>query len=123
MESYKSNPYLRFYEGDEGIAWTTIHPGGYSINANGVYTYGGGISIYRSADGTEVVPDGVVSRRELAGPLPSGHHYYAKPLNNTVIPVGKWVVSQSEGRCIHGPFEACRDYEYYGIDGLSNVKC
>ncbi len=123
LESYKNNPYLKFYEGDRGIAWTTIHPDGYSINANGVYTYGGGISIYRSADGTEVIPDGVVSRRELAGPLPAGHHYYAKPLNDTIIPVGKWVVSQSEARCIHGPFEACRDFDYYGIGGLSNVKC
>ncbi|MBP5555496.1 MAG: InlB B-repeat-containing protein [Lachnospiraceae bacterium] len=123
LEMYRNNPYLRFYEGDEGIAWTTIHPDGYSINANGVYTYGGGISLYKAPDGTEVIPDGVVSRRELAGPLPAGHHYYAKPLNNTVIPVGRWVVSQSEARCIHGPFSACRDYEYYGINGLSNVKC
>ena len=123
LESYQNNPYIRFYEGDEGIAWTTIHPDGYSINANGVYTYGGGIGIYRRPDGTEVIPDGVVSRRELAGPLPAGHHYYAKPLNNTVIPVGRWVISQSEARCIHGPFSACRVYEYYGINGLSNSKC
>ncbi len=123
LESYKSNPYIRFYEGDEGIAWTTIHPDGYSVNARGVYTYGGGISIYRESDGTTIIPDGTVSRKELSGPLPAGHHYYAEPLENTVIPVGRWEISQSEARCIHGPFAACRDYEYYGINGLSNVKC
>lgn len=123
LESYKSNPYIRFYEGNEGIAWTTIHPDGYSINGCGVYTYGGGISIYRGSDGTTVIPEGTVSRKELAGPLPAGHHYYAEPLENTVIPVGRWEISQSEARCIHGPFSACRDFEYYGINGLSNVKC
>lgn len=122
-ESYKNNPYLRFYEGEKGIAWTTIHPGGYSITSHGTYIYGGGVSIYRGEYGKAVIPDDVVSRKELQGPLPAGHHYYAAPLKNTVIPVGKWVVSHVDSRCVHGPFSACRDYEYYGLNGLSNVKC
>lgn len=122
-ESYKNNPYLRFYEGSRGIAWTTIHPGGYSITSHGAYIYGGGVSIYRGEYGKTVIPEGTVSRKELQGPLPAGHHYYSAPLNNTVIPVGKWVIDHVDSRCVHGPFSACRDYEYYGLKGLSNVKC
>ncbi len=123
LESYRQNPYIRFYEGSQGIAWTTIHPGGYSVNANGAYIYGGGVSIYRGAYLTEIVPDGVVSRKEIQGTLPAGCHYYSASLSNDVIPVGRWVLSHVDANCIHGPFEACRDYEYFGINGLSNSKC
>ena len=123
LESYKQNPYIRFYEGAEGIAWTTIHPGGYSVTSNGTYIYGGGNSIYRGVYQSEVIPKDVVSRKQLQGPLPAGHHYYAAPLDNTIIPVGKWVLSHVDSRCVHGPFNACRDYEYYGISGLTNLKC
>ena len=122
-ESYKNNPYIKFYEGTQGIAWTTIHPGGYSVTSHGTYIYGGGVSIYRGAYGSEVIPEGVVSRKELQGPLPAGHHYYSAPLKNTVIPVGKWVIDHVDSRCVHGPFSTCRDYEYFGLNGLSNVKC
>ena len=122
-ESYKNNPYLRFYEGEKGIAWTTIHPGGYSITSHGTYIYGGGVSIYRGEHGKEVIPDDVVSRKELQGPLPAGHHYYSAPVSGDVVPIGKWVLQHVDSRCVHGPFSACRDYEYYGIEGISNVKC
>ena len=123
LRSYKKNPYIRFYEGSQGIAWTTIHPDGYSLNSNGVYVYGDVSSYYRGTYLTEVKPAGTVSRKEAQGPLPAGHHYYADSLYNTVIPVGKWVLSHVDSRCVHGPFEACRDYEYYGINGLDNMKC
>lgn len=123
LETYRQNPYIRFYEGTQGIAWTTIHPDGYSVTASGAYIYGGGVSIYRGNAGDEIIPAGVVSRRELQGPLPAGHHYYSAMLNNTVVPVGKWVLSHVDARCIHGPFEAAGDYEYYGINGLPNIKC
>ncbi|MBO7355591.1 MAG: InlB B-repeat-containing protein, partial [Lachnospiraceae bacterium] len=123
LQSYRDNPYLRFYEGNEGIAWTTVHPGGYAVTGNGTYIYAGGQSIYRGEEGTTVVPPGVVTRREIAGELPYGHHYYAAPVTDSVIPVGKWVLEHNDARCVHGPFDACSGYEYYGISGLSNVKC
>ena len=116
LQNYRDNPYLRFYEGNEGIAWTTVHPGGYAVTGNGTYIYAGGQSIYRGEEGTTVVPPGVVTRREIAGELPYGHHYYAAPVTDSVIPVGKWVLEHSDARCVHGPFDACSGYEYYGID-------
>ena len=123
MQSYRDNPYIRFYEGNEGIAWTTIHPGGYAASAYGTYIYAGAQSIYRGVEGTVVIPSGVVSRKEMNGSLAPGHHYYSAEITNTVIPVGKWVLMHRDAQCIHGPFEACRDYEYYGVSGLPNHKC
>ncbi len=123
LGDYMNNPYIRFYEGNEGIAWTTIHPGGYALTANGAYIYAGGQSIYRGIEGTEVIPSGVISRKELNGELQPGHHYYAQPIENSVIPVGRWVLMHRDAECVHGPFAACRDHEYYGVSGLSNHMC
>ena len=123
FQSYRANPYLRFYEGGEGIAWTTIHPGGYALTGDGTYIYAGGQSIYRAEEGRTVIPQGVVTRKEILGELPPGHHYYAAPITDSVIPVGKWVLMHSDARCVHGPFDACSTYAYYGINGLSNLKC
>jgi hypothetical protein len=121
--SYRDNPYLRFYEGNEGVAWTTIHPGGYALTGDGTYIYAGGQSIYREEEGRTVIPQGVVTRREIIGELPPGHHYYAAAVTDSVVPVGKWVLMHNDARCVHGPFDACCTYEYYGISGLSNLKC
>ncbi len=123
LQSYHDNPYLRFYEGNEGSAWTTIHPGGYAVTGKGTYIYAGAQSIYRGEEGMTVVPSGVVTRRQITGELPPGHHYYAAPITDSVIPVGRWVLEHNDARCVHGPFDACSSYEYYGINGLSNVKC
>ena len=123
FQSYRDNPYLRFYEGNEGIAWTTIHPGGYALTSDGTYIYAGGQSIYRGEEGRTVIPQGVVTRKEIIGELPPGHHYYAAAVTDSVVPVGKWVLEHNDARCVHGPFEACSTYAYYGISGLSNLKC
>ena len=92
FQSYRANSYLRFYEGSEGIAWTTIHPGGYALTGDGTYIYAGGQSIYRAEEGRTVIPQGVVTRKDILGELPPGHHYYAAPITDSVIPVGKWVL-------------------------------
>ena len=123
LQSYRDNPYIRFYEGNEGIAWTTVHPGGAAQTSYGTYIYAGGQSIYRGSEGTEVFPSGVISRKDIEGELLPGHHYYASEITNSVVPVGRWVLAHRNARCIHGPFDACRDYEYYGINGLPNHKC
>ncbi len=122
-ESYRDNPYIRFYVGSQGIAWTSVCPGGYKVSSHGVYVYNGSQSLYRGQYGKTVVPQGVVGRREGMGPLMPGQHYYACPITNDVVPVGRWVLEHADGKCVHGPFEACRDYSFYGISGLSNVKC
>ena len=122
MSSYMENPYIRFYRGSRGIAWTTVHPEGNALSSYGTYVYTDG-NKYRAAEGTTVIPEGVVSRKEVQGGLKPGQHYYEDEITDSVVPVGKWVLSHREARCIHGPFSACRDYEYYGIDGLPNSKC
>ena len=123
MESYRNNPYIRLYEGNQGIAWTCVHPGGCALSSHGTYIYTGTQSIYRGAEGTEVFPTDVTGRRNPEEVLPEGHHYYAERITNDVIPIEKWVLTHRNAKCIHGPFEACRDYEYYGVSGLSNEKC
>ena len=123
LQSYRNDPYKGFYEGSRGIAWTSLHPGGYEVNSNGVYVYSGSGNKYRGAEGTEVVPSGVIGRKDPDEVLPPGHHYYARPITNDVVPVGKWVLEHPDGKCVHGPFAAGRDFEYYGISGLSNDKC
>lgn len=122
MNSYMNNPYIRFYTGSREIAWTTIHPGGYSVSQYGTYVYTDN-AVYRGNEGTTVIPRDVVSRKEVQGGLKPGQHYYAAPITDSVVPVGKWVLSHRPARCIHGPFAACRDYEYYGIEGLPNTLC
>ena len=72
LQSYHDNPYLRFYEGNEGSAWTTIHPGGYAVTGKGTYIYAGAQSIYRGEEGMTVVPSGVVTRRQITGELLKG---------------------------------------------------
>ena len=123
LQSYRNDPYKAFYEGERGIAWTSVHPGGYSVNSNGIYVYTNSSVKYRGAGGTVIVPSGVVGRKDSDEVLPPGHHYYAKPITNDVIPVGKWVLEHSDGKCVHGPFGAGRDFDYYGISNLSNEKC
>ncbi len=122
MNSYIDNPYIRFYSGSQGVAWTTVHPGGSSVSSYGTYLYADG-NVYRGTEGTVVIPDGVVSRKEVQGELKPGQHYYAKAITDSVVPIGRWVLSHREAKCIHGPFSACRDYEYYGINGLPNTIC
>ena len=123
LQDYKNNPYVRFYEGGQGVAWTTIHPGGYAVNSSGAYMDTGSQSYYRGEEGLQVIPEGVVHRKGFIDVLEPGQHYYAEPISETVVPVGKWVLEHPKGQCIHGPFAAGRDYEYYGIFGLSNSKC
>ena len=122
MAGYMENPYIRFYEGSRGIAWTTVHPEGCELSSYGTYISTDG-SVYRAAEGTTVIPRGVIGRKEIQGELKPGQHYYSKPITDSVVPVGRWVLSHREARCIHGPFEACREYEYYGINELPNTKC
>lgn len=122
MNSYMNNPYIRFYSGSQGIAWTTVHPDGCSVSQYGTYVYTDN-TVYRGSEGTTVIPQDVVSRKEIQGELKSGQHYYSAPITDSVVPVGKWVLSHRPARCIHGPFTACRDFEYYGIDGLPNTIC
>ena len=122
MNEYMENPYIRFYTGSQGLAWTTVHPEGNTLSSYGTYISTDG-RVYRATEGTTVIPQGVVTRKEVWGELKPGQHYYAKAITNSVVPVGKWVLSHREARCIHGPFSACRDYEYYGINGIPNTIC
>ena len=122
MNEYMENPYIRFYTGSQGLAWTTVHPEGNTLSSYGTYISTDG-RVYRAAEGTTVIPQGVVTRKEVWGELKPGQHYYAKAITDSVVPVGKWVLSHREARCIHGPFSACRDYEYYGINGIPNTIC
>ena len=122
MSSYMNNRYIRFYEGSQGIAWTTVHPDGNSVSSYGTYVYTDG-KVYRGTEGTTVIPEGVVSRKEVQGELGPGQHYYSSEITDSVIPVGRWVLSHREGECVHGPFSPCRDFEYYGIEGVPNSKC
>ncbi len=122
MTDYMENPYIRFYEGSQGMAWTTVHPGGNALSSYGTYVYTDG-GYYRGGEGRTVIPRGVVSRKEIQPELKPGQHYYAGEITDSVIPVGKWVLTHSEAGCIHGPFSACAEYEYYGVEGLPNVKC
>ena len=122
MNSYMNNPYIRFYSGTRGIAWTTVHPEGCSMSRYGTYVYTDN-TFYRGDEGTTVIPHDVVTRKEMQGELKPGQHYYTAPIAGSVVPVGKWVLSHRPARCIHGPFTACRDFEYYGIEGLPNTIC
>ncbi len=122
MNSYTNNPYIRFYSGTQGLAWTTVHPDGCSVSQYGTYIYTDN-AVYRGNEGTTVIPQDVVTRKEIQGELKPGQHYYAAPIVDSVVPVGRWVLSHRPARCIHGPFTACRDFEYYGIDGLPNTFC
>ena len=122
MNDYMENPYIRFYSGSQGLAWTTVHPDGNTVTSYGTYVSTDG-RVYRAAEGTTVIPQGVVTRKMIQGELKPGQHYYSKEITDSVVPVGKWVLSHREARCIHGPFTACRDYEYYGINGLPNTIC
>ena len=120
---YRNNPYIRFYSGSNGTAWTTIRPGECSVSEYGSYVYDDPHHFFRGAGGTEVIPEGVITRKELQGELLPGQHYYASAITDSVIPVGKWVLEHPDARCVHGPFSAGRDYEYYGFDSLVNQKC
>ena len=122
MADYLDNPYIRFYEGSQGMAWTTVHPDASTLSSYGTYVYTDR-RYYRGSEGMTVIPQGVVSRKEIQPALKPGQHYYAGEITDSVIPVGKWVLTHREARCIHGPFSACAEYEYYGVNGLPNVKC